>query len=53
MKIIASHIKKLSVIALIIVFQQLMTHSKPKATAGHPGSTGAPNELTCAQSGCH
>ena len=53
MKIIVSHIKKLAVIALIIGFQQLMTHSKPKATAGHPGSTGAPNELTCAQTGCH
>ena len=53
MKIIASHIKKLAVIALIIAIQQLMTYSTPKAAAGHPGSTGAPNEKTCAQVGCH
>lgn len=29
------------------------TSSYKKTSGAHPGSTGAPNELTCAQSGCH
>ena len=53
MKIILNNIKKLAALALIIVLQQIITSSKLKTSGTHPGSTGAPNELTCARSGCH
>lgn len=40
----------LSLSALVVLGLNLTTY---KTTGSHPGSTGAPLDLTCAQSGCH
>jgi hypothetical protein len=54
MNLIIPNIKKFAILVLIIGFQQLLTSSKPiKLSGAHEASTGAPNEQTCAKSGCH
>ncbi len=54
MKITTYPVKKLVVLLLVIAFQLILSSSVIIKLAGaHEGSTGAPNEKTCAQSGCH
>lgn len=53
MNFLLNNFKKILILIAIILFQQMLIGSNPKTSAGHPGSTGAPNELTCAQSNCH
>lgn len=46
--------KKILVVLVIVAVQQfLMSSIMVKIEGAHEGSTGAPNEKTCAQSGCH
>jgi hypothetical protein len=54
MKINTFPIKKITVLLVVIAFQLLLSSSIIIKLAGaHEGSTGAPGEKTCAQSGCH
>lgn len=54
MKITTYPVKKIIVLLLVIAFQVVLSSSVIIKLAGaHEGSTGAPNEKTCAQSGCH
>ncbi|HET6225607.1 MAG TPA: choice-of-anchor V domain-containing protein [Bacteroidia bacterium] len=51
---IQTPLKKIIILLTIIGVQQLLTSSMLlKIEGAHEGSTGAPNEKTCAQSGCH
>lgn len=54
MKITTYPIKKIVVLLLVIAFQVVFSSSTLLKLAGaHEGSTGAPNEKTCAQTSCH
>lgn len=54
MKITTFPLKKIAVLCIVIAFQLILSSSIILKLAGaHEGSTGAPNEKTCAQSGCH
>ncbi len=54
MKITTYPVKKIIVLLLVIAFQVVLSSSVIIKLAGaHEGSTGAPNEKTCAASGCH
>jgi len=54
MKIITYPIKKIVVVLVVIAFQLVLSSSAILKLAGaHEGSTGAPNEKTCAQTSCH
>src|SRR3954466_15235054 len=54
MKISIYPVKKIVVLLFVITFQLLLTSSILIKLAGaHEGSTGAPNEKTCAQRGCN
>jgi hypothetical protein len=46
--------QKFIIIGVVFILPALMSMMLYKKTAGgHPGRTGAPGEVTCAQSGCH
>lgn len=46
--------QKFIIIGVVFILPILMSMGFYKKSAGsHPGSTGAPGELTCAKSGCH
>lgn len=54
MKITTYPLKKILVIVVVIAFQLVLSSSVIlKLSGAHEGSTGAPNEQTCAQAGCH
>lgn len=54
MKIITYPIKKIVVVLVVIAVQFVFSSSSMLKLAGaHEGSTGAPNEKTCAQTSCH
>jgi hypothetical protein len=54
MKINTYPVKKIIVVLLVVAFQLLLTSSMTlKLSGAHEGSTGAPNEKTCSQTGCH
>jgi hypothetical protein len=54
MKISTFPLKKITVFGIVIAFQIILSSSVILKLAGaHEGSTGAPNEKTCASSGCH
>lgn len=54
MKISTFPLKKIAVLCIVIAFQFILSSSIILKLAGaHEGSTGAPGEKTCAQSGCH
>ena len=45
--------KTIYILAVMISTLVLASYSVYKTSGAHPGSTGAPGDLTCAQSGCH
>ena len=54
MKITTCPLKKIFVVLIVLAFQITFSSSVFIKLAGaHEGSTGAPNEKTCAQSSCH